>query len=42
MSDNSLFLTIASVLAVFDIQAPLDENGIPIKMSPQYTNGNFQ
>ncbi|KAF9442056.1 cytochrome P450 [Macrolepiota fuliginosa MF-IS2] len=42
MSDTSIFLTIASVLSVFDIQTPLDEDGIPIQIKPDYTNGNFQ
>ncbi|KXN89187.1 O-methylsterigmatocystin oxidoreductase [Leucoagaricus sp. SymC.cos] len=42
MSDISLFLTIASFLSCFEIRAPLDENGNPIKPSGEYTSGTFQ
>lgn len=42
MSDSSIFLTIASLLSVFDIRAPVDEFGVPVKLNPEYTNGNLQ
>ncbi|EKM77775.1 hypothetical protein AGABI1DRAFT_121852 [Agaricus bisporus var. burnettii JB137-S8] len=42
MSDISLFLTVASILAVYDIQTELDEGGKPVQMSGEYTVGNFQ
>ncbi|PPQ73991.1 hypothetical protein CVT24_012480 [Panaeolus cyanescens] len=38
-SDQNLFITIASVLASFDIQAPLDENGNLVKLEPKYYGG---
>lgn len=42
MSDTSLFLAVASTLAVFDIETQLDKDGNPVQMSGEYTNGNFQ
>jgi cytochrome P450 len=42
MSDISLFLTIASTLAVYDIQTELDEEGKPVQMSGEYVTGSFQ
>ncbi|CDO71675.1 hypothetical protein BN946_scf184915.g19 [Trametes cinnabarina] len=38
-ADESLFLTIASVLHVFRINAPLDEQGQPIKVDYRHTPG---
>ncbi|KAF9044304.1 cytochrome P450 [Panaeolus papilionaceus] len=38
-SDQNLFIIIASTLAAFDIQAPLDDNGKPITLVPQHTSG---
>ncbi|PPQ69644.1 hypothetical protein CVT24_001217 [Panaeolus cyanescens] len=39
MSDNALFMIIASTLAVYDIQAPLDANGKPVKPKAEFTSG---
>ncbi|KAF9044254.1 cytochrome P450 [Panaeolus papilionaceus] len=39
MSDNALFMIIASTLAVFDIRAPLDKTGKPIKPKAEFTSG---
>ncbi|PFH46821.1 hypothetical protein AMATHDRAFT_153743 [Amanita thiersii Skay4041] len=39
LSDNSLFITIASVLSVFDILPPVDGNGNPVKPSVDVTEG---
>lgn len=36
-SDNSLFMMIASVLAVFDMKPGLDENGCEVKIRPDVT-----
>ncbi|KAH9929109.1 cytochrome P450 [Epithele typhae] len=36
-----LFITIASILHVFDVSAPLDEQGKPIKIEPRFTDGLF-
>ncbi|KAH9929106.1 O-methylsterigmatocystin oxidoreductase [Epithele typhae] len=34
-----LFITLASLLHVFDLSAPLDERGEPIKIEPRFTDG---
>ncbi|PFH47240.1 hypothetical protein AMATHDRAFT_6963 [Amanita thiersii Skay4041] len=39
LSRNSLFITIASVLAVYDILPPLDEDGSPITLKAEVTSG---
>jgi len=38
---GSLFLNIASILAVFDIGKAIDENGEPITPSENFTSGNI-
>ena len=38
-ADISLFLNVASVLHVFDIGPPLDEQGRPIHIVPRMTDG---
>ncbi|KAI0718511.1 CyP450 monooxygenase [Cerioporus squamosus] len=38
-AEASLFTVIASVLHTFDISAPLDEDGIPVKLDVRMTNG---
>ncbi|KAI0662030.1 cytochrome P450 [Cubamyces menziesii] len=38
-ADEALFLTIASVLHVFNIDAPLDDEGRPVKTELRQTNG---
>ena len=37
--DATLFIYIASILHTFHITPPCDENGDPIRIRPQYTNG---
>ncbi|KAF8874410.1 putative CyP450 monooxygenase [Infundibulicybe gibba] len=39
LSENSMFSVIASVLAVFNISAPLDETGNPIQLKPDMSTG---
>lgn len=39
LSDNSLFLTIAHVLSVYDIKPGLDENGKEVEVSTEVTSG---
>ncbi|PFH47239.1 hypothetical protein AMATHDRAFT_6962 [Amanita thiersii Skay4041] len=41
LSSNSLFITIASVLAVYDILPPLDEDGSPIPLKAEVSSGLF-
>jgi hypothetical protein len=36
MSDTSLFMTIASVLSVFDISPALGEDGRPVDLQPLF------
>ncbi|KAH9929088.1 cytochrome P450, partial [Epithele typhae] len=36
---NGLFITVASILHVFDITAPVDERGQPFKIEPTFTDG---
>ncbi|KAF9002579.1 cytochrome P450 [Cyathus striatus] len=38
-SDNSLFIFIASTVAVYDILPPIDESGNPIEQHPEITGG---
>ncbi|KAF9562064.1 cytochrome P450 [Agrocybe pediades] len=38
-SDNSLFSIISSVLSVYDIKPPLDEDGKSVQVEVQYTSG---
>ncbi|KDQ59106.1 hypothetical protein JAAARDRAFT_113176, partial [Jaapia argillacea MUCL 33604] len=38
-SNSTLFIFVSSVLAVFDITPPLDEQGKPIQLSPDMTSG---
>lgn len=39
MSDSSLFITIASVLSVFNISPARDKDGRTVDIQPQYTGG---
>ena len=39
MSDNSLYLFAACVLAAYDLTPPLDANGNPIQTKPEFTSG---
>jgi hypothetical protein len=39
MSDNSLYSIVSSVLAVYNIKAPLDEFGKPKEVKADYTSG---
>jgi len=39
LSDNSLFLIVSCSLAVYDIKPPVDDQGIAIKIEPEYSNG---
>ncbi|KAF9037735.1 cytochrome P450 [Panaeolus papilionaceus] len=39
MSDNALFMIIASTLAVYDVLPPLDDAGKPIKQKAEFTSG---
>jgi len=39
LSNNSLYAVVSSVLAVFDIKPPLDEDGKPSKLSADVTSG---
>ncbi|KAF4621608.1 hypothetical protein D9613_012620 [Agrocybe pediades] len=39
MSDNSLYSIISSTLAVYDIKAPVDEKGRPVKLEAEFTSG---
>ena len=38
-AEAGLFIIIASVLHVFDITPPLDEQGRPVKVTPMQTDG---
>ena len=38
-ADEALYLTIASILHVFNISAPLDEQGQPVKTELRQTSG---
>ena len=38
-AQDTLFITVASLLHVFDIGPPLDEHGLPIKIVPQMSDG---
>lgn len=39
MSDNSLYATVSSILAVYDITPPLDGDGRPMKLEAEVTSG---
>ena len=39
LSDNSLYLIASSLLAVYDIKPPVDDQGNVIKLKPEFTNG---
>ncbi|PFH47243.1 hypothetical protein AMATHDRAFT_87834 [Amanita thiersii Skay4041] len=39
LSNNSLLITVASVLAVYDVLPPVDEKDLPIPMSLEVTHG---
>ncbi|KAF9223824.1 cytochrome P450 [Gyrodon lividus] len=39
LADSSMWSAIANLLVAFSFEAPLDENGQPIKITPQYTTG---
>ena len=39
LSNNSLYAVVSSVLAVFDIKPPLDEDGKPSKLNTDVTSG---
>ncbi|KAH9478005.1 Cytochrome P450 monooxygenase COX2 [Psilocybe cubensis] len=39
LSDNSLYLIVASTLAVYDIKPAIDEFGNPIKLEAKFTSG---
>ena len=38
-AEAALFINTASILHVFDITSPLDEDGNPIKIEPEMTDG---
>ncbi|KAK7049828.1 hypothetical protein VNI00_005258 [Paramarasmius palmivorus] len=39
MAESSIWITIASILACFDISKAVDESGVPIEPSGEYTSG---
>jgi cytochrome P450 len=39
LSDNSMFLLVAHILAVYDIRPALDEDGKEAKIEPEMTHG---
>ena len=39
LSDNSLYSIVSSVLAVYNINAPVDESGKPKQIEVNYTSG---
>jgi len=39
LSDNTLYLTVSCLLAVYDIKPPVDSQGNIIKLKPDFTNG---
>ncbi|TFK21463.1 cytochrome P450 [Coprinopsis marcescibilis] len=39
IAESMLFLTIASVLSAFSISKPVDENGKPVDVKPEYNRG---
>ncbi|KAF9443998.1 cytochrome P450 [Macrolepiota fuliginosa MF-IS2] len=39
LSNHSLFIIVASVLAAFDIKPPLGEDGKPVELKPRYSSG---
>jgi len=38
-SDTSLYLLVSSLLAVYDIKPPIDDQGTTIKLKPEFTGG---
>ena len=42
MADNTVWLTIASVLATLDLRKPKDKQGNDISISEDYTSGFFR
>ena len=38
-ADNSIFLMVACLLAVYDIKPPVDDQGNAIKLIPDFSNG---
>ncbi|EMD37520.1 hypothetical protein CERSUDRAFT_73399 [Gelatoporia subvermispora B] len=40
-SDMSLFMTVASILQVFNITPPVESQGQPVKIEPKMTTGTF-
>ena len=39
LADNSIFLMVACLLAVYDIKPPVDDQGNAIKLKPDFSNG---
>ena len=39
LNDNSLYLIISCLLAVYDIKPPVDDQGNDIELKPEFTNG---
>jgi hypothetical protein len=39
LSDNSLYLIVSCLLAVYDIKPPVDDQGTVIKLKSEFTNG---
>ena len=39
LSDNSLYCIASSLLAVYDIKPPVDDQGTVIQLKPEFTNG---
>jgi len=39
MGDAQVWISIASILSVFDIRPTLDENGRPIEVKPKFRSG---
>ena len=39
LADNSLFLMVSCLLAVYDIKPPVDDQGNAIKLKPDFSNG---
>ena len=39
ISDNTLYLIVSSLLSVYDIKPPVDDQGNVIKLVPEFTSG---
>jgi hypothetical protein len=39
---DSIWIAVASVLSVYNISAAIDDNGLPIQPSVEYTSGSFR